>query len=123
MSLAESKVLEERWQNRREGEDLGFEILDSRFIQANKEEETGKRAKSRRCVAGYQEGELQEMVEAGKTQASTPTGDSKNLTLQVLASRKCKMQIGDITGAFLNTGKISRVIYVRAPKQEKKESA
>lgn len=118
VGLQESRELEERWQNRQEGEDVGYEILDSRFIHPNKLEESGPRAKNRWCVAGYQEGGLKELVENRQTEAPTPTGDSNFVTLQVIASRKYRMQIGDITGAFLNTGKITRVLYVRSPKQE-----
>ena len=54
----ESKAILEVWEQRQEGDDVGFDVLDSRFIHTNKVEESGPRAKSWWCVAGYQEGGL-----------------------------------------------------------------
>lgn len=113
-----SSQLEQAWAARREGEDLGFDISDSRMIHTNKLEETGARAKARWCVAGYQESNLKHLVETRETDAPTPGQDSKGVALLTIVARRWVMNIGDITGTFFHTEPIQRTIYVRAPKGE-----
>ena len=49
LSMNESRKILEKWQNRAPDEDVGFDLLGSRFIHTDKSEETGIRAKSRWC--------------------------------------------------------------------------
>lgn len=113
-----SQELEEIWSQRRTGEDVGFEIVDSRIVHTDKKEAGGVRAKARWCIAGYQEEKLESLVQERETDAPTPSLGSKNIVLQVTASRKWVLQMGDVKGAFLQTDDLQRVLYVRQPKDE-----
>ena len=118
LSVEESAKLGEEWSKKAQGQDIGYQILNSRFIHTDKTEEEGTRAKSRWCVVGYQEESLEEMVRNRETDAPTPGNDSKMIALQVIASRGWELRIGDISGAFLNTEHPGRRLYVRSPKSE-----
>jgi len=63
----------------------GPAIVASRLILTEKNEEDGRRAKARWCVAGYQEPSLVSQVENKETEGPTPSQDAKMAAYQATA--------------------------------------
>lgn len=93
-------------------------ILDSRFVKTRREDpdEPGRtEIKYRWCIQGYKDPDVYEV----ERQSPTLSMDALMICLQLLASKKWRMIISDVEGAFLQGEKLDRKrgkIFVRLPK-------
>jgi len=89
---------------------LGHRILGSRFVNtldASPEHDGGIKTKSRWCVLGDQDPDLLHLAAGNETSSPTISMGGRNVTLQLGASKKFGLWIGDVDGAFLNSDLLS----------------
>ena len=93
-------------------------FIGSRFVVTNKRDEEGERVKSRWCLQGFGDPDFKEKIMSGDCHSPTLSPLARALILQMLASKKWVMNLGDIKGAFLEAGPIPekyRPLYAHQP--------
>jgi hypothetical protein len=83
-------------------------ILPSRFVLTDKAEEDGMRAKARFCLGGHCDPDLEELVNTGALASPTCSTLARYWCLQLIASFKFRLELGDIKCAFLEAQPLDR---------------
>ena len=73
----------------------------------NPEDPNTFRVKSRWCLQGHLDPDLDQKIEDGLLQSPTLSQMGRNLLMQIIASNRWILQLGDIKGAFLESGPIA----------------
>lgn len=98
---------------------LGHRIMQSRFVDAWKMEDTLEaEAKSRFCGKGFTDPDIIKLISAGMLQSPTISSEGKKLCLQLIASLEAEMELGDIAGAFMESDELKREdgpLYLEPP--------
>jgi len=96
-------------------------VMGSRFVHTWKQEDScAQEAKSRWCVQGYGDPDSVALKGAGETGAPTLSQAGKMHVLSVIAGSKWRLNISDISAAFLQTPELVRErgqVYVRPPSE------
>ena len=101
-------------------------VVDSRLVMTSKIEiaEDGTNGdevvKVRMTARGDKDPDVLSLVREGLTAAPTISSNGKMVGLQVIASKRWMIQLGDVEGAFLESHPIDRAagpIYLRQPKR------
>ena len=94
-------------------------IVPSRMVFVEKCDDEGNRfVKARLTARGDQDPELLSLVRNLQTIASTVSTNGKVFALQVIASLEVHVELGDVTGAFLESAELSRQggkLFLRQP--------
>eukprot|EP00435_Cladocopium_sp_Y103_P073746 s182_g45.t1 len=103
-------------------------FIGSRFVLTRKPLEEGGpvdpndwstfRVKGRWCLQGHLDPDLTEKAEQGMLKSPTLSQLGRMTLMQVISSKKWKLQLGDIRGAFLEAGPIDqrfRPLYAHQP--------
>jgi hypothetical protein len=94
-------------------------LIDTRFVLTIKIGENGQEMVKARWVArGFKDPDALKLVYRRETSAPTVSQNARTLALQVMASMKWKIQIGDIRGAFMEADRLERPegpLYARQP--------
>ena len=93
-------------------------FIGSRFVITEKVEEGDQRIKARWCLQGHLDPDFRTKVTDGACHSPTMSQLSRALLLQILASKRWRMCLGDVKGAFLEAGAIKhkyRPLYARQP--------
>ena len=100
LSLEESRTV------RRDQKDR---IVPSRLVLVEKLEDTGEPVvKARWTARGDKDPDLFSLVRGGCTQAPTISSNGRYTVMQTIASMGFKLQLGDVTGAFLEADEMTR---------------
>ena len=100
MTLQESRQVRQQCADR---------IVPSRLVLTPKVDESGQDiVKARWTARGDKDPDLFSLVREGKTQAPTISSNGRFTVLQLIASKRFKMQLGDVTGAFLEADDMVR---------------
>ena len=100
LSLQESRQVRQQFADR---------IVPSRLVLTPKVDESGQDiVKARWTARGDKDPDLFSLIREGKTQAPTISSNGRYLVLQLIASHGFKMQLGDVTGAFLEADSVVR---------------
>ena len=84
-------------------------IVPSRLVLVEKMEETGEPiVKARWTARGDKDPDLFALVREGCTQAPTISSNGRYTVMQTIASMGFKLQLGDVTGAFLEADEMTR---------------
>ena len=84
----------------------------------NPEDPNTFRVKSRWCLQGHLDPDLDQKIEDGLLQSPTLSQMGRNLLMQIIASNRWILQLGDIKGAFLESGPIAekfRPLFAKQP--------
>ena len=110
LSLQESRQVRQQYADR---------IVPSRLVLTPKVDESGEDiVKARWTARGDKDPDLFSLIREGKTQAPTISSSGRFTVLQLIASYKFKMQLGDVTGAFLEADDMVRSegkLYMSGP--------
>ena len=110
LSLQESRQVRQQFADR---------IVPSRLVLTPKVDESGGDiVKARWTARGDKDPDLFSLIREGKTQARTISSNGRFTVLQLIASYKFKMQLGDVTGAFLEADDMVRTegkLYMSMP--------
>ena len=94
-------------------------IVPSRMVLVEKCDDDGNRfVKARLTARGDQDPELLSLVRNQQTCAPTVSTNGKVITLQVIASLGADVELGDVTGAFLESSELNRQggkLFLRQP--------
>ena len=93
-------------------------FIGSRFVVTQKDDEDGKRLKARWCLQGHLDPDVMSKVAEGACHSPTMSQMSRALVLQILVSMKWQMCLGDIKGAFLESGPLQakyRPLFAKQP--------
>ena len=94
-------------------------IVPSRMVLVEKCDDDGNRVvKARLTARGDQDPELLSLVRNQQTSAPTVSTNSKVVTLQVIATLGADVELGDVTGAFLESAELNRQggkLFLRQP--------
>ena len=94
-------------------------IVPSRKVLVEKCDDDGNRfVKARLTARGDQDPELLSLVRNQQTNAQTVSTNGKVVTLQVIASLGADVELGDVTGAFLESAELNRQggkLFLRQP--------
>ena len=94
-------------------------IVPSRMVLVEKCDDDGNRfVKARLTGRGDQDPELLSLVRNQQTSAPTVSTNGKVVTLQVIASLGADVELGDATGAFLESADLNRQggkLFLRQP--------
>eukprot|EP00438_Fugacium_kawagutii_P020699 Skav229155 [mRNA] locus=scaffold2275:264912:272030:- [translate_table: standard] len=94
-------------------------IVPSRVVLVEKDQEDGTMVvKARWTARGDKDPDLLQLVRSGQTQAPTISANGRFLVMQVIASMRFVLQLGDVTGAFLESDQMDREtgsLYMDAP--------
>ena len=94
-------------------------IIPSRLVLVEKFEETGEPVvKARWTARGDKDPDLFALVREGCTQAPTISSNGRYTVMQTIASMGFKLQLGDVTGAFLEADEMTRSkgkLFMSAP--------
>ena len=103
-------------------------FIGSRFVITRKPKEEGMSVnpddastftvKSRWCLQGHLDPDLDQKVQEGLLQSPTLSQLGRNLVMQLIASHRWILQLGDIKGAFLEAGELNpkyRPLYAEQP--------
>ena len=111
--LEESRVLRQQYPDR---------IMPSRLVLTEKDQEDGTFVvKARWTARGDRDPDLYSLVRDGRTQAPTISANGRFLVLQIIASLRFVLQLGDVTGAFLESDALSREhgpLFMDAPRHD-----
>lgn len=89
--------------------DLSDRIVPSRLVLTTKVEDSGEEiVKARWTARGDKDPDLFDLIREGKTQSPTISTNGRFVVLQTMASKGFTMQLGDVTGAFLEADAIGR---------------
>ena len=94
-------------------------FVGSRFVVTRKVDEDGERVKARWCLQGHLDPDVMDKVSSGACHSPTMSQLSRSLLLQILVSKRWRMCLGDIKGAFLEAGPLKerfRPLYATQPK-------
>ena len=98
---------------------LSHRIMDSRYVVTLKQEEDAPvKIKARWCLLGHRDPDLSEKALAGVLQSPTLSQVSRSVLFQTIASKKWRLALGDVKGAFLASGPLPeryRPLYARLP--------
>ena len=106
MSLAESRQILQRQSQR---------VLDPRLVWTG---DAGS-SKCRATVQGFRDPDLMWLAREGCTNRPTISQNGRAVALQLIASLKAELHIGDVTGAFLEADALEGSegsLYLRQPK-------
>ena len=110
LSIEESRAIRRQQKER---------IIPSRLVLVEKMEETGEPVvKARWTARGDKDPDLFALVREGCTQAPTISSNGRYTVMQTIASMGFKLQLGDVTGAFLEADEMTRSkgkLYMSAP--------
>ena len=93
-------------------------FIGSRFVIAEKNDEEGYRIKSRWCLQGHSDPDFRSKLSAGAFNSPTMSQLARSLVLQAIVSNRWTLCLGDIKGAFLESGPIAskyRPLYAKQP--------
>ena len=94
-------------------------IMGSRFVMTWKhEEDAAPRMKGRWCLQGHLDPDLREKALSGDLQSPTLSQVGRSMLMQLIASHRWDLRLGDIKGAFLASGELPpkyRPLYARLP--------
>jgi len=94
-------------------------IMPSRVVLTEKDQEDGTMmVKARWTARGDKDPGLFHLVRDGKTQAPTISANGRYLVMQIIASLCFILQLGDVTGAFLESDALTRdngTLYMDTP--------
>ena len=110
MSLAESRQVLQRQSQR---------VLDPRLVWTGDAGSSDSELKCRATVQGFRDPDLMRLAREGCTNSPTISQNGRAVALQLIASLKAELHIGDVTGAFLEAGALERPegsLYLRQPK-------
>ena len=100
LTLQESRQVRQQFADR---------IVPSRLVLTPKVDEAGQDiVKARWTARGDKDPDLFSLIREGKTQAPTISSNGRYIVLQLIASHGFKMQLGDVTGAFLEADNVER---------------
>eukprot|EP00435_Cladocopium_sp_Y103_P011900 s3832_g3.t1 len=106
-------------ESRRIRQHAGDRVVPSKLVLTLKCEDTGEEVvKARWTARGDRDPDLFSLVREGKTQAPTISSNGRFTVLQTIASHKFMMELGDVTGAFLEADQINRKtgkLYMSSP--------
>ena len=106
-------------QSRRIRQQQPHRIVPSKLVLTTKLEDSGEEVvKARWTARGDKDPDLFSLVREGKTQAPTISSNGRYTVLQVCASCEFEMQLGDVTGAFLEADALERSagpLYMSSP--------
>ena len=83
-------------------------VIGSRYvntIEPDHEAEDGMKVKSRFCLLGHQHPDVLDIARKNLTASPTATQAGKTTVLQLIASFRWRLEIGDVEAAFLTTDK------------------
>jgi len=83
-------------------------FIGSRFVITEKTEDQSTRIKARWCLQGHLDPDFRKKIDSGLCHSPTLSLLARSLILQVLASKKWTMCLGDIKGAFLEAGPLQK---------------
>ena len=84
-------------------------IVPSRLVLTPKVDDSGTEiVKARWTARGDKDPDLFALVRGGKTQSPTISSNGRYTVLQAIASNRYPLQLGDVTGAFLETKTLKR---------------
>ena len=84
-------------------------IVPSRLVLITKLEDSGEEVvKARWTARGDKDPDLFDLIREGRTQSPTISSNGRFVVLQTIASKGFVMQLGDVTGAFLEADAIGR---------------
>ena len=110
LSVEESRAIRRQQKDR---------IIPSRLVLVEKMEDTGEPVvKARWTVRGDKDPDLFALVREGCTQAPTISSNGRYTVMQIIASMGFKLQLRDVTGAFLEADGITRSkgkLFMSAP--------
>ena len=110
LSLEESRTVRRQQKDR---------IVPSRLVLVEKMEETGEPVvKARWTARGDKDPDLFSLVREGCTQAPTISSNGRFTVMQTIASMGFRLQLGDVTGAFLEADEMTRTngrLFMSAP--------
>eukprot|EP00435_Cladocopium_sp_Y103_P056621 s837_g19.t1 len=108
--------------------DFAHRFIGSRFVLTRKPVEEGKEVdphdintflvKGRWCLQGHLDPDLEAKAESGLLKSPTLGQLSRTLLMQIIASKKWDLQLGDIKGAFLEAGPLDpkfKPLYAHQP--------
>ena len=93
-------------------------FIGSRFVSTEKNDEEGYRIKSRWCLQGDSDPDFRSKLSAGAFNSPTMSQLARSIVLQTIVSNQWTLCLGDIKGAFLESGPIShkyRPLYAKQP--------
>lgn len=100
LSMAESREIRQNQAHR---------IVPSRMVLTLKQDESGcEVVKARWAARGDKDPDLFSLIREGATQAPTISSNGRYTVLQTIASHKFTLQLGDVTGAFLEADEMVR---------------
>ena len=95
-------------------------IVPSKLVLVEKLDETGEAVvKARWTARGDKDPDLIALIRQGSTQSPTISSNGRYTVLQTIASHKFELQLGDVTGAFLEADEMERGngrLYVAPPR-------
>ena len=110
LTLQESRQIRQQFADR---------IVPPRLVLTPKVDESGQDiVKARWTARGDKDPDLFSLIREGKTQAPTISSNGRYTVLQLIASHQFKMQLGDVTGAFLEADNMIRSegkLYMTTP--------
>ena len=110
LSLEESRDIRRQHKDR---------IIPSRLVLVEKLEDTGQPVvKARWTARGDKDPDLFALVREGCTQAPTISSNGRYTVMQTIASMGFQLQLGDVTGAFLEADEMTRTngrLFMSAP--------
>jgi hypothetical protein len=110
LSLEESRLVRQQ---------EGHRVVPSKLVLTLKCEDTGEEVvKARWTARGDRDPDLFSLVREGKTQAPTISSNGRFTVLQTISSHHFMMELGDVTGAFLEADAIKREmgkLYMSTP--------
>ena len=93
-------------------------LIGSRFVVTEKVEEEGSRIKARWCLQGHLDPDVEAKVLSGACHSPTMSHLSRSLLLQLLVSKRWRLCLGDVKGAFLEAGPLKKQyqpLYAKQP--------
>ena len=93
-------------------------VVPSRMVLVENDDEGNRFVMARLTARGDQDLELVSLVRNQQTSAPTVSTNGKVVTLQVIASLGADVELGDVTGAFLESAELSRQggkLFLRPP--------
>ena len=111
LSIEESRLVRQQMPDR---------IVPSRMVLVEKVDDAGDEVvKARWTARGDKDPDLFSLIREGKTQSPTISTNGRYIVLQTIASCQFVMQLGDVTGAFLEADEIERSsgqLFMSAPR-------
>ena len=95
--------------------DTGQDTISCKWITATKKDDTGEKVKARLVARGFEE-ELHE-----KKESPTCSREALRMVYMVAATMSWVLQTMDMTSAFLQGNKIDRDVYIKPPREAKRE--